>query len=108
VTVTAGPRASPYALFWPSLRLALQELEAVDRKGDVDRYEVDAKVLAGDLREAWERAVEELLFRGVVMRFQRDVSARKFLGRLESFCVALKAKPEAAMKAVAEAPESAA
>lgn len=134
------------------LRLALQELEAVDRKGDIDRYEVDAKVLAGDLREAWERAVEELLFRGVVMRFQRDVSARKirdvvvtadltrevyegmtetspfhheaslakpiptptidelksFFGRLESFCGALRAKPAAAKKAVAEASDSAA
>jgi hypothetical protein len=35
-----------------------------------------AKAFAGDVRDAWERAVEEELFRGVVMRFQRDVKAQ--------------------------------
>jgi energy-coupling factor transporter ATP-binding protein EcfA2 len=59
------------------LRSTLQELEALHRKGDVDRYEEGAKQFAGDVRETWERAIEEGLFKGVVMRFQRDVKALK-------------------------------
>ncbi len=59
------------------LRAALQELEAHARRGEIDEYEVGAKTFAGDVREAWERAIEEELFRGVVMRFQRDVKALK-------------------------------
>ncbi|MGH3118965.1 MAG: AAA family ATPase, partial [Gaiellales bacterium] len=59
------------------LRAALQELEAQERKSEIDQYERGAKSLAGDIREAWERAIEEELFRGVVMRFQRDVRALK-------------------------------
>jgi hypothetical protein len=116
------------------LRATLQNLEAHARKAEIDEYEAGAKTLAGDIREAWECAIEEELFRGVVMRFQRDVKVlkirkvlvtpdltaeviagmdetspyhhraalakpvptpsvedlRRFLGRLETFCEAVK------------------
>lgn len=55
------------------LRQTLQTLEAYSTKGEFDKYELAAKTFASDLRETWERAVEEELFKGVVMRFQRDV-----------------------------------
>jgi hypothetical protein len=58
------------------LRNTLQQLEAAWNKGDIDKYGAGAKAFAGDVRDAWERAVEEELFRGVVMRFQRDVKAQ--------------------------------
>ncbi|MEA2360037.1 MAG: hypothetical protein QOI62_3297 [Solirubrobacteraceae bacterium] len=58
------------------LRNDLQQLEAAWNKGEIDKYEGGAKAFAGDVRDAWERAVEEELFRGVVMRFQRDVKAQ--------------------------------
>lgn len=54
----------------------LQQLEAMWNKNEVEEYEPVAKTFASDIREAWERAVEEELFRGVVMRFQRDVKAQ--------------------------------
>lgn len=58
------------------LRSTLQQLEAAWNKGEIDKYEAGAKAFAGDVRDAWERAVEEKLFRKVVMRFQRDVKAQ--------------------------------
>lgn len=48
-------------------------LAALERKGDADAYRRDAKVWFELLREAWERAVEEKLFRGVVGRFQPGI-----------------------------------
>lgn len=58
------------------LRNTLEQLEGKFRNGDLD-YEVGAKLFACDIREAWERAIEEELFQGVVMRFQRDVKTLK-------------------------------
>lgn len=55
------------------LRDELQTLEAHSRRGEIDAYEASATAFAGDVRAAWERAIEEELFGGVVMRFQRDV-----------------------------------
>jgi DNA repair exonuclease SbcCD ATPase subunit len=50
-----------------------QRLTALERKGDLEAYRRDAKVWFELLREAWERAVEEKLFRGVVGRFQPGI-----------------------------------
>lgn len=50
------------------LRDGLQTVGALERKGDEDEYEARAKNLAGDIREAWECAIEEDLFCGVVLR----------------------------------------
>lgn len=55
------------------LRNDLQRIEALERSGNIDAYEREARSFAADVRVAWEHAVEEQLFGGVVMRFQRDV-----------------------------------
>ncbi|MDQ2984374.1 MAG: AAA family ATPase [Actinomycetota bacterium] len=57
------------------LRETLKTLETLSQQGNIEAYEPAAKAFAGDLRETWERAVEEGLFKKVVMRFQRDVKA---------------------------------
>ena len=57
------------------LREVLKTLEVLSQRGSIDEYEPAAKTFAGDVRDTWERAVEEGLFKKVVMRFQRDVKA---------------------------------
>jgi hypothetical protein len=57
------------------LREVLRTLEVLSQRGNIDEYEPAAKTFAGDVRDTWERAVEEGLFKKVVMRFQRDVKA---------------------------------
>ena len=52
------------------LKNELQQLGALERKGDADTYRRHVKTWFELLREAWERAVEEKLFNGVVGRFQ--------------------------------------
>lgn len=52
------------------LKNELQQLAALERKGDADAYRQRVKTWFELLREAWERAVEEKLFNGVVGRFQ--------------------------------------
>jgi len=52
------------------LRNELQQFGALERKGDADTYRRHVKTWFELLREAWERAVEEKLFNGVVGRFQ--------------------------------------
>jgi energy-coupling factor transporter ATP-binding protein EcfA2 len=52
------------------LKNELQQLGALERKGDADKYRQHVKTWFELLREAWERAVEEKLFNGVVGRFQ--------------------------------------
>lgn len=52
------------------LKNELQQLGALERKGDADKYRQQVKTWFELLREAWERAVEEKLFKGVVGRFQ--------------------------------------
>jgi len=58
------------------LKNDLQRIEALERTGDIDAYDREARLFAADVRVAWEHAVEEQLFGGVVMRFQRDVKAQ--------------------------------
>jgi len=51
----------------------LQKLEG----GDQDEYRKEVKGWYELLREAWERAVEERLFKGVVQRFTKGVQTQK-------------------------------
>jgi hypothetical protein len=55
------------------LRNEAQRLAALERKGDAETYRREAKTWFELLREAWERAVEEKLFNGVVGRFQPGI-----------------------------------
>jgi energy-coupling factor transporter ATP-binding protein EcfA2 len=55
------------------LKNELQQLAALERKGDPDKYRQQVKTWFELLREAWERAVEEKLFNGVVGRFQPGI-----------------------------------
>ena len=50
------------------LKNRLQALEKLHRDGPQDAYDAQAKALYGRLREAWERALEEVLSNGVVQR----------------------------------------
>lgn len=50
--------------------------------GDQDQYRKEVKGWYELLREAWERAVEERLFKGVVQRFNKGVQTQK-LGRVD-------------------------
>jgi recombinational DNA repair ATPase RecF len=55
------------------LKNELQHLGALERKGDAEKYRHHVKTWFGLLREAWERAIEEKLFNGVVGRFQPGI-----------------------------------
>jgi energy-coupling factor transporter ATP-binding protein EcfA2 len=50
-----------------------QGAEKLSRGADQDAYEQEAKYLYGLLREAWERALEEVLLGGVVERYRPSV-----------------------------------
>lgn len=50
-----------------------QAAEKLHREGHQSAYEKDAKYLYGLLREAWERAVEEILLGGIIERFRPGV-----------------------------------
>lgn len=54
-----------------------QEADKLYRDGHQDAYEKDAKYLYGLLREAWERAVEEVLLGGVVERYRPGVQTQQ-------------------------------
>lgn len=54
-----------------------QAAEKFERDGLLDRYEKEAKYLYGLLREAWERAIEEVLLNNVVERFQVGVQTQR-------------------------------
>lgn len=47
------------------------------REGHQDAYEKEAKYLYGLLREAWERALEEVLLGGVVERYRPSIQTRQ-------------------------------
>ena len=53
------------------------ELDQLYREGNQDAYDEGAKSLYGRLREAWERAVEEVLLNGVVQRYRPSVETRR-------------------------------
>jgi ABC-type lipoprotein export system ATPase subunit len=53
------------------------EAERLSKEGNQDAYEYRAKYLYGLLREAWERAVEEILLNGLVERYRPSVQTQK-------------------------------
>lgn len=54
-----------------------QAADKLSRDGHQDAYEKDAKYLYGLLREAWERALEEVLLGGVVERYRPGVQTQQ-------------------------------
>lgn len=60
-----------------TLRERLVRLKKIEQSGDEDEYLFAAKSWYELLREGWERAVEERLFKGVVERFLLGVQTQK-------------------------------
>jgi energy-coupling factor transporter ATP-binding protein EcfA2 len=54
-----------------------QAADKLLRSGNQDAYEQEAKYLYGLLREAWERAVEEVLLGGIVERYRPSVETKR-------------------------------
>ena len=74
------------ALPWPAMKVKTrighlkalcQDADAVWRRGEYGKYESEAAKIYGWLREAWERAVEEVLLNGVVERYRKGVQTRQ-------------------------------
>lgn len=59
------------------LKKCYQAAEKLSRDGNQDAYEHEAKYLYGMLREAWERALEEVLLGGVVERYRPSVQTQR-------------------------------
>jgi len=59
------------------IRNEWQMADTLERTGEQDRYEKEAKYLYGLLRESWERAIEEVLLNNVVERFQVGVQTQR-------------------------------
>jgi energy-coupling factor transporter ATP-binding protein EcfA2 len=59
------------------LRTLCQEIDKIYKSGDIPEFRRRTKEAYSLLRSTWERAVEEVLFDGVVMRFQRGISTQK-------------------------------
>ena len=59
------------------LRKLMQEADKLHRDGHQDAYEREASTIYGLLREAWERALEEVLLDGVVERYRPSVQTRQ-------------------------------
>jgi hypothetical protein len=55
----------------------LQELRTAFNHDEVAVYEPGVKVFYNSLRETWERAVEEILFKDAVKRYSRSVETQK-------------------------------
>lgn len=54
-----------------------QDADKLSREGHQDAYEKEAQYLYGLLREAWERALEEVLLGGVVERYRPSVQTQQ-------------------------------
>lgn len=59
------------------LKNGWQAADKLSRDGHQDAYEKDAKYLYGLLREAWERALEEVLLGGVVERYRPNIQTQQ-------------------------------
>jgi len=55
------------------LKSSWQDVNKLSREGHPDAYEKDSKHLYGLLREAWERALEEVLLGGLVERYRPNI-----------------------------------
>lgn len=54
-----------------------REAQKVYNEGTTEQYKTFVRPLYGQLRETWERLVEELLLNGVVHRFGRDIQTQR-------------------------------
>lgn len=63
------------------LRRRIERLRELHSSGDTEGYEAAAREWYGALREAWERAVEEVLFGGVVVRYRHDVQTLRLVDK---------------------------
>ncbi len=62
----------------PTLKKDLSRLEALySEDPGSNEYNRQAKLWYGDLRETWERTIEELVLNSVVIRFSREVQTRR-------------------------------
>lgn len=59
------------------LKAELQRIQAIHHREGPSKYEPDARNLYGMLRVTWERAVEEVLFAGVVERQRSSIETNK-------------------------------
>lgn len=59
------------------LRARLQDAKAVFNTHDLESYAASATTIYDLLRKTWERAIEEVLLNGAVMRFQRGVETKR-------------------------------
>ena len=59
------------------LKNGWQAADKLSRDGHQDAYEKEAKYLYGLLREAWERALEEVLLGGVVERYRPGIQTQQ-------------------------------
>ena len=60
-----------------ALKAQWQQAEKLHRTEGPVVYEALAKELYGRLRETWERAVEEVLLNGAVLRFRRGIETQR-------------------------------
>ena len=59
------------------LNMLYQAAEKLHRQGHRSAYEHEASLIYGLLREAWERAVEEVLIGGVVERYRASIQTKQ-------------------------------
>jgi hypothetical protein len=62
------------------LKSWLQTAETMYRRQESDAYEPEARRIYERLRETWERAVEEVLLNGVVIRFEHAIHTQQLNG----------------------------
>jgi len=58
-------------------RKSWQAADKLSRDGHQDAYEKEAKYLYGLLREAWERALEEVLLGGLIERYRPNIQTKQ-------------------------------
>lgn len=58
------------------LRNDLVRIKKIEKEGDEDQYNQQIKGWYGLLREAWERSIEERLFKGAIERFSGEVHTK--------------------------------
>jgi energy-coupling factor transporter ATP-binding protein EcfA2 len=58
------------------LRNELVKLKKIEKNGEEDQYNMQVKGWYGLLREAWERSIEERLFKGAIERFSGEIHTK--------------------------------
>src|SRR5690606_32279737 len=58
------------------LRNELVKLKKLEKEGEEDQYNMQVKGWYGMLREAWERSIEERLFKGAIERFSGEIHTK--------------------------------